>query len=360
MVCKAVEEYDSRVMPILSGRRLTQPYPTGVLQMSYENSTRKQSFLSQAVRAMKSIKAGTAVLAVLAACASYPALAQDDGETVIVSTLAGSGKQGFADGKGSAARFSYLGGIAVDAEGNLYVTDNSRIRKITPEGEVSTFAGGECCYYDRGRINPARFTDPIDIAIDATGNLYVLDQWKPKIRKVTPEGKVSIFVDDGFNDPNRIAIDAEGNLYVSEGGRIRKITPEKKFSTFVSANYGIAAIAIDAAGNLYVSDYDNHRIRKVTPDGKASTLAGSGKEGFVDGKGSAARFNYPAGNAIDAVGNLYVPDNGRIRKITPEGNVTTLAGNVKNHGSIAIDAEGNLYVVDTQNPRIRKIVIQRP
>jgi sugar lactone lactonase YvrE len=308
-----------------------------------------------------------------------------------VSTFAG-GEEGFADGVGSDARFASPSGISSDAAGKLYVSDwgNHRIRKITPAGEVSTLAGGEEGFAD-GVGSDARFNGPNGIAIDAAGNLYVADAGNHRIREITPAGEVSTLADSeyGFADgiggdakfhyPVGIASDAVGNLYVTDSGssRIRKITLAGEVSTFTGGKYGFrraafrdpTGIAIDAAGNLYVADTENHRIRKITPAGEVSTIAG-GEEGFADGVGSDARFNKPRGIAADAAGNLYVADfgNDRIRKITPAGEVSTLAGGERGFADgvgsdarfdhpfgIASDAAGNLYVADSRNHRIRKI-----
>ena len=355
-----------------------------------------------------------------------PSFLSDDGRIAVVSTLAGSGEEGFADGKGSAAQFDEPNGIAVDAAGNLYVADmsNQRIRKVTPEGEVSTLAGGKRGFAD-GQGSAVQFAGPGDIAIDTAGNLYVTDIGNSRIRKITPQGEVSTFAGSGptgydsggyadgqrnvahFKNPVGITMDAAGNLYVTDthNHRIRKVTPQGAVSTLAGDVKGFAdgkgnaarfnqpdGIAVDAAGNLYVADRENHRIRKVTPKGEVSTLAGGGEEAedddddddygepnsarFADGQGSAARFNQPSGIAIDAAGNLYVADtnNHRIRKVTKEGEVSTLAGSdetdfVDGEGSaaqfffpsgITIDAAGNLYVVDYGNASIRKIEFRRP
>jgi sugar lactone lactonase YvrE len=318
-----------------------------------------------------------------------------------VSTFAG-GEEGFADGVGGAARFHYPSDIAIDAAGTLYVADtvNDRIRKITPAGEVSTLAGGEEGFAD-GVGDDAKFNRPSGIAGDAAGNLYVVDTENHRIRKITPAGEVSTLAGGGTDDtgidarfylPSGIAVDAAGNLYVTDGryNCIRKITPTGEVSTFVGCKRGLGdgitrpakfgGIAIDAAGNLYVADSNNNRIRKITPGGEASTLAG-GTYGFADGIGGSAKFNRPKGIAIDAAANLYVADSGnyRIRKITPAGEVSTLAGDERGfadgiginakfaHPSgIAIDAAGHLYVADSahialassnsaNNDRIRKI-----
>jgi DNA-binding beta-propeller fold protein YncE len=318
-----------------------------------------------------------------------------------VSTLAG-GEEGFADGVGSDAMFHEPRGIAIDAAGNLYVADtwNHRIRKITPAGEVSTFAGGEKGFAD-GIGGDAKFRRPLGIEVDAAGNLYVADTLNHRIRKITPTGDASTLAggeegfadgigsDAKFNSPIGIASDAAGNLYVADSvnNRIRKITSAGEVSTLAGSENGFAdgiggtakfdapvGIAVDVAGNLYVADLGNHCIRKITPAGEVSTLAGS-EMGFADGVGSDAMFLLPSGIASDAAGNLYVADtvNNRIRKITPAGEVSILAGGeygfADGIGSdarffapfgIASDAAGNLYVADTFNHRIRKIEIRRP
>jgi sugar lactone lactonase YvrE len=326
----------------------------------------------------------------------------------VVSTLAGSSEFfGSADGTGAAALFNYPTGITVDSSGNLYVTDteNDTIRKITAEGVVTTLAGkaGDFGYAD-GMGTAARFDNPEGIAVDASGNLYVTDRLNNTIRKMTSAGVVSTLAGiattggsaDGagtnayFNGPEKIAVDADGNLYVADtyNCEIRKITAEGVVTTLAGKagtlghadGTGTAAsfdlpegIAVDASGNLYVTDTDNDTIRKITPEGVVTTLAGKARTfGSADGTGAAASFFYPQGIAVDASGNLYVADtdNTTIRKITPEGVVTTLAGTAGTYGStdgtgaaasfnsptgIAVDASGNLYVADSGNVTIRKV-----
>jgi len=300
--------------------------------------TQKQSFFSWSANALRSIKTGTVIAMLaslfLAACGDQASRS----ETVIVSTLAGS-EGGFVDGEGSAAQFKGPAGIAIDAAGNLYVADmwNHRIRKVTPKGKVSTLAA----------------IDADDVAIDAAGNLYVADRWNHRIRTVTPKGDVRTLA--GGDEYENLA-HYNGSFADGQGSAARFAAP--------------SGIAIDAAGNLYVADTWNNRIRKVTPRGEVSTLAGNDKQGFADGQGSAARFYEPYGITSDAVGNLYVTDSSshRIRKITPKGEVSTLAGSEEGFADgkgsaarfrsptgIAIDAAGNLYVADTNNHRIRKV-----
>ena len=329
-------------------------------------------------------------------------------ENVIVSTLAGSGSFGAADGTGAGASFNYAWSVAVDASGNIYVADleNHRIRKITPAGVVTTLAGSSKGYAD-GTGTAAKFSSPSGVAVDASGNVYVADMNNHRIRKITPAGVVTTLAGSGsyrivagkyvsdadgtgtaaeFNAPNGLAVDASGNVYVADeqNHRIRKITPAGVVTTLAGSSKGYAdgtgsgaqfsfpsGVSVDATGNVYVADRGNHRIRKITPAGAVTTLAGSSSGyGKADGTGSAAQFYFPRGVAVDASGNIYVADtdNSRIRKITPAGVVTTLvgifAGFADGPGSIArfrdlfglaVDASGNIYVADLGNSRIRKI-----
>jgi len=328
----------------------------------------------------------------------------------VVSTLAGlAGSQGSADGTGSAARFYHPYGVAVDGSGNVYVADtwNNTIRKITPAGDVSTLAGlaGTSGTAD-GTGSAARFTWPTGVAVDGTGNVYVAGGNSPTIRKIAPTGDVTTLAGtagstdsagsaDGtgsaarFNHPYGVAVDASGNVYVADqfNNTIRKITPAGVVSTLaglacfhgstdgtgsVARFYEPYDVAVDGSGNVYVADTDNQTIRKITPAGVVSTLAGTaGSYGSADGTGNAARFCFPYGVAVDGLDNVYVADsyNSSIRKITPAGVVSTLAGgggagSADGTGSaarfnepwgVAADGSGNVYVADTHNHTIRKI-----
>jgi subtilisin-like proprotein convertase family protein len=318
----------------------------------------------------------------------------------VVTTLAGSGTGGYADGTGSAAKFSGPRGVAVDAAGNVYVAEygNNRIRKITSAGVVTTLAGSGSYSYADGNGTAASFFAPMSVAVDAAGNVYVADSASQRIRKVTSAGVVTTLAGSGtagyvdgtgtaasFNYPWGVAVDTTGNVYVadSSNSRIRKISSSGVVTTFAGSGTsadgtGTAAsfnapngVAVDLAGNVYVADSDNNRIRKITSGGVVTTLAGSGSASYADGTGTAASFYNPSGVAVDAVGNVYVGDsnNHRIRKITSAGVVTTLAGSgtggyADGTGSaakfsgprgVAVDAAGNVYVGDSNNQRIRKI-----
>lgn len=331
--------------------------------------------------------------------------------TTGVTTVAGwPGWSGFADGQGPFARFNFTGSVRVDAAGTIYVADasNHTVRKITAQGLVSTFAGApSVAGAVDGPGSKARFNGPAGVAIDSRGNVFVADCRNYAIRRITPDGTVSTFAGtlgvrgraDGqgsaasFYDPQNLTIDAADTLYIADGtgNTIRKITPSALVTTLAGSSTGAlgsadgigsaarfsfpAGIAVDLAGNVYVGDYNNNNIRKITPAGVVTTLAGLAglrNYGFVDGTGSAARFDGPTGVAVDAAGNLFVADsyNDAIRLVTPDGVVTTLAGgtgvgeNVDgpllqarfySPSDVALDPNGILYVADSLNCTIRRI-----
>ena len=288
---------------------------------------------------------------------------------VLVSTLAGS-SPGFTEGVGTAAQFRLPSGLAVDALGNGYMADKAdhRIRKIAADGTSSTVAGTGVAGFVNGPAStatpptlPAQFNAPAGVALAADGTLYVTDSQNHCIRAVSTAGSVTTYSGFGsagftdgagagarFNTPLGIAIDAAGNLYVADSlnHRIRKVAADGSVSTLAgsgtpgsadgpagAAQFNApAGIAVSAAGIVYVTETGKHSLRRIQTNGTnvvVDTFAGSAATaGSANGAGTAATFSSPAGLAVDASGNLYVADTGnhRIRKITAAGGVTTYAG----------------------------------
>ncbi len=310
------------------------------------------------------------------------------------STFAGQASTGSADGVGTDAQFNFPFGIAVDSAGNVYVADtsNATIRKITPGGVVTTLAGlANAEGQTDGTGSAARFGEPGSVAADSAGNVYVADLLSYEIRKVTPAGVVTTLVPSGtLFLPSSVTVDKAGNLYVADTDHhiIRKVTPAGVVTTLAGllgtsgTNDGTggaarfnrpSGVTVDTATNVYVADTSNQTIRKVTPAGIVTTLAGfAGSIGASDGTGTNARFSYPNDVAVDNAGNVFVADtdNETIRKITPAGVVTTLAGQGGTVGhadgtgnaatfnfpfGLAVDSATNVYVADTRNSAIREI-----
>ena len=319
----------------------------------------------------------------------------------IISTVGGNGIAGFSGdgGPATSAQLSLPLGIAVDTASNIYIADvNSfRIRKVTSDGVISTVAGFSTAGYsgDGGSPTSARFSSPRAVAMDAAGNLYIADAGNARIRKVTPNGVVSTVAGNGtpgfsgdggpatsaqLQFPWGVAVDSAGNLYIADSAnnRIRKVTPGGTISTIAgtgpngfSGDGGPAilarfrtprGLALDGRGNLYIADYYNNRIRKLTPDGMIATVVGNGTADD-SGDGSlavAAGLVQPSDVAFDSSGNLYIADSGnaKIRKVSPVGIITTFATIPPGFGSsdaVAVDPGGNVYITDSFNLRIRKI-----
>jgi len=307
-----------------------------------------------------------------------------------VSTFAGGRAPVTYDSKGTDAGFDLPSGIGTDNAGNVYVTDfgSGAVRKISPAADVHTIT---------------HTGSPSGLAVDNQGYIYVSDFNSNNILKITPTGVWSVFAGNGragkvdgkgnaasFNAPGGMTADAGNNIYVADqqNNSIRRISSDGTVKTIagsgaagaINAPTGLAAtfnnpdgIAVDGRGNIYVADTKNNLIRKIDVTGVVTTFAGSGAPGKKDGLTNAATFNYPTGLTLDASGNLFVADykNHAIRKITPEGQVTTIAGNGtagNNNGdgavarfnyplSVAFDINGNLFVTDFANYLIRKITL---
>lgn len=260
-----------------------------------------------------------------------------------VTTLAGlAGVTGSADGIGSAARFNHPQGVAVDIRGNLYVgdTDNCTIRRIARDGTVTTFAGqaGTSGSVD-GAGSVARFSYPLSVAVDQTGIVYVADLENYTIRKITPDGVVSTLATslaatfslrNPFDGPESVAVDAAGNVYAADYvhwiGGLMIIVPNGVVTTLASF-YGSFALAVDRSGNIYEANKIApwNLLKRITPEGVVSTLTGIGG-GSVDGTGFVTPFVDPGGIAVDAVGNIYVTERGNntIRKGQPDAFAPTV------------------------------------
>lgn len=257
---------------------------------------------------------------------------------------------GSADGTGSSARFNHPEGIATDTAGDLFVAEpaSATIRKVTPQGVVTTLAGSKgVTGYTDGNGDAARFNSPSRLTVDANGNIYVTDTGNSVVRAVTQAGAVATVAGNGTCGS------ADGH-----GTMARFCSPK--------------GIALDGAGNLWVADSGNHTVRRIDTAGNVSTVAGSpGVCGSADGRGGNARFCNPQDIAVDKWNNVYVVDTGNstIRMIKPGGEVSTLAGQAGQCGAengsptvsrlcapAGIAVEGNdLYITDSDNATIRRI-----
>ena len=327
---------------------------------------------------------------------------------VPVTTWSGAAPTpGYVDARGRAARFNSPGGIAVDNAGNAYVADswNHAIRKIAPDGSTTTLAGGVQGAADGFGTN-AEFDFPSAVAVDGVGNVYVADESNNAIRMITPGGQVTTVAglpgdknagfNDGsgasarFNHPSGLAVDGQGNIYVADTWNqvIRMVTPDGIVTTLAGTprtqgyNNGTATnalfsfptgIALDQFKTLYVCDTRDCVIRVVTTNGVVSTLAG--RPGFIDGadgQGTNGHFAFPEGLAVDGLGNVFVADTGNdtIRKISPDGTVTTICGQAglaeATDGSgtnalfytptgVGLTGDGRLFVTERGNNSIRVI-----
>ncbi|MEV7817573.1 NHL repeat-containing protein [Streptomyces flaveolus] len=331
-----------------------------------------------------------------------------------IITAAGNGEAGFVVDGGPAVgtKLQYPYGVAVDGAGNLYIADsyNHRVRKVAPNGNITTVAGTGVAGFvsDGGPAVATNLHYPHGVAVDGAGNLYIADSNNHRVRKVAPNGNITTvagtgqagFVSDGgpavatkLNYPLGVAVDREGNLYIADQNnhRVRKVAPNGIITTvagngqpgFVSDGgpavatklYHPWGVAVDGEGNLYICDRYNHRVRKVAPNGIITTIAGNGVAGYVadGGPAVATSLHYPAGVAVDGEGNLYIGDghNHRVRRVAPNGIITTVAGNgvngyVADGGpavgerlyypySVAVAPSGDLYIGDSHNHRVRKV-----
>jgi len=298
--------------------------------------------------------------------------------------------------------FNHPDALCLDPRGNIFVADGGNHRIVRLDGSDAKFlcyAGGDGAGFQEGTTDDALFNSPSGVTVTPSGDLIIADTENNVVRKISA-GQVSTVAgcqEEGFRDgpaadamfnyPTGIACDPQGSIYVVDGGnhRIRKIE-NGIVSTFAGSGQrghkdGAASvaqfkhpggIAIDKNGNVLVADYGNHRVRSISPSGEVKTLAGSGKKGKTDGAGPAASFTFPMGLAVNPVtGDVIVADYGseRIRLISPQGVVSTLAGTGKpgfkdgplatatfnQPRGVACDLGGRIYVVDRGNHAVRVI-----
>jgi sugar lactone lactonase YvrE len=321
-------------------------------------------------------------------------------------TVAGTGVPGSAGdgGKATEAQLNVPRGIAFDATGNLFIAEfgSSRVRKVSPEGVITTVAGtGEEGFSgDNGPATQAKLKAPRGITVDPGGTLFIADRDNSRVRKVSPDGIITTvagtgkegFAGDGglataaqMRGPYDVTVDSAGRLFIAEedNHRIRQVSLDGTITTVAGTGQedgtgdggaaveaGLAAprgVAVDAAGNLFVADTLNHRVRQVSPNGIITTVAGTGVDGFSGdgGEATAAQLNSPDGVAVDSAGNLFIADlyNHRVRKVSPDGIITTVAGSdqlvfsgeggpataagLRGPSAVAVDAAGNLLISDS-------------
>ncbi|HXM43331.1 MAG TPA: hypothetical protein VN924_18990 [Bryobacteraceae bacterium] len=336
-----------------------------------------------------------------------------------ISTVAGDGTVGFSGdgGPATSAALSTPFGVAVDGAGNIYIADfnNVRIRKVTPAGIITTVAGTGVAGFggDGGPAVNAMLNRPSKVSVDAAGNFYVVDSGNSRIRKVTPDGTITTVagngnagesgdggpaIDASLDYPEDVTVDAAGDLFIADGdgNTVREVTVDGTITTVAgngqqgySGDGGGAAqaslnnpssVAVDSSGNLFIGDTNNNRIRKVA-NGIITTVAGNGVQGYSGDGGPAAgaELAFPTAK-LDTAGNLYIGDigNSRVRLMLTNGTIWTVAGNGNagfgGDGGPALDASlhfpnmvaptssGDVYVADAFNERIRLLtpVLQPP
>jgi uncharacterized protein (TIGR03437 family) len=314
-----------------------------------------------------------------------------------ISTIVGkAGNPGFAGDGGSAvgSQLNYPTGIVIDKSGNIYIADglNNRVRKVSG-GVISTVAGNGTAGYtgDKGAATSAELNNPIGLALDSSGNLYIADSANNVVRMVSSSGTITTFAGNntaGYSgdsalatgaqlfNPVGVAADSAGNVYIADTGNnvIRQVYK----GNIVTYALGFAqpdGVAVDAAGNIYVADTQGRRIVEYSAGGVYTTIAGNGYGEFSgdNGPGPNAALYDPMGLALDSSGNVYIADtfNGRIRKVTPSGIINTIAGTGALYFSgdggpanqaamyfphgVAVDSSGNVYITDTFNSVVREL-----
>ncbi len=306
---------------------------------------------------MRLIAFGLILAAPLCAAATVPVPAYT------INTVAGSSNVGDG-GPATAAALSDAEGVAVDSSGDVFIADanDHRIRKIAPDGTISTVAGDGFPGFsgDGGPASAARLNTPYGVTVDSAGDLYIADLGNNRVREIAADGTITtVSGTETFLAPRNVALDAKGNLYVSEfgGHRVRCVSTSGTITTIAGTgtagfsgdggpataaelNYP-AGLAFDSAGNLYIADSSNNRVREVVVAGTITTVLGTGAPGAT----LPNQLNVPTGLAIDPSGNLDVADSGnqRIQQLTPSGAIQTLPGAGR---GLAADSQGDLFIAD--------------
>ncbi len=354
----------------------------------------------------------------LSLIAYIPAAKSQSFTTPIISTIAGTGSCCYTGdgGAATAAKFDNIQGVATDTAGNVYIcdADSRRIRKVSPSGIVTTFAGTGSAGYsgDGGLASAAQVNSPADITIDKYGNIFYVELTGNRIRKINPSGIITTVAGTGiyghggdggaataatFSGVRSVAVDTSGNLYVGEdgGGYIRKVNTSGIISTIAgtitgySGDGGLATAArltapyglvVDSSGNIFFSDHQNSRIRKINTSGIISTIAGDGSWSYSGdgGPATAAKIYEPWGITIGRHGHIFFADwgNQRIRQIAPDGTISSLVGDgtmgfagdgglstgAKLHRpyALCVNRKGHLYIADNSNLRVRKVYPATP
>ncbi len=331
----------------------------------------------------------------------------------VITTVAGDGSAGHGGdgGPATSAQLSSPYAVAVDSGGTVYIadTENYRVRKVSTNGVISTFAGNGSYGYtgDGGQAPSSPITHPVGVSADRLGNVYIADSDNQRIRKVSASGVIGTVAGIGNSansgdggpatsaqlwNPAGVGVDGSGNLYIADQGnfRIRKISPGGIIATVAGDGTdgysgeggpatnaqlaGAVGLAVDVSGNIYEGEVGACRVRKISPGGTISTVAGNGSPGFSGDGGPAtnAQLGYPIGMATDGLGNLYIADgsNNRVRKVSPDGTIATVAGGGTDYpgdggaatgaklsfpNAVAVDGAGNLYIADNYHQRIREV-----